>query len=69
VQGLKDGIPNWVSVGYAAHALSISRQRVHQLIRDGSLDAVMSGGLWLVRWSSVEMRARQARLNWNGGSE
>jgi len=67
VRGMRDGIPDWVSVGYAAQALGISRQRVHQLIRDGSLDGCMSGGLWLVRWTSVDLRIKSRRLaNWEG---
>lgn len=52
-------VSNAVSATQAAELLGISRQRVHQLIAAGKLEAVRVGSGWLVDKASVEQRKRE----------
>jgi excisionase family DNA binding protein len=56
----------------AAQALAVSRQRVHQLIGAGALDAAQPGREWLVTAGSVQAlldrrRTRRPRARRRGG--
>jgi hypothetical protein len=63
----------WVTVGEAAKLLGVTRQRVHQLIREGLLPAVRAAdlpetehkpkrkGVWLVSPWQYAAKSRRAR--------
>lgn len=60
-----DGQVAWIPAGEAAAMLKVSRQRVYQLIEQGSVMAIKRGPTWLVNHRSV--MARIALLMKEGG--
>ena len=53
-----DGTPEECSITEAAEMLGVSRQRVHQLIKSGAIDARKVGNAWCVNVASVMRRVR-----------
>lgn len=53
----------------AASVLRVSRQRVHQLIDAGALDAARPGREWLVTAGSVQERLDARRRETQGGPD
>lgn len=50
-------LSEYETVGRAAERLGVKRQRVHQLIKSGKLEAVQHGPrAWLVKIASVDRR-------------
>jgi excisionase family DNA binding protein len=61
--------PVWVTVLQAAQQLRVSRQRIHQLLKEGALTGTKTSSIWLISVRSLE--ARQALLReeseWRNG--
>jgi excisionase family DNA binding protein len=46
----------WLTVFQAAKELGVSRQRVHQLLKEGALTGQKEGTIWIISARSVQQR-------------